>query len=701
MATSKFFNNKKITIPGVYSTIKSGIKNPPITSDYSKVLIIDTGTTPIAGWGGGSGINGQLASGQDAIYQFTDLNTYREFLKGGLLWKVAEGLFTPDGAENGVSTLYHVKAATTTKATLVFTATGGGAAGGTVNFSPKDEGIIANGKLDSSNDDNLYKGYAYTIESGVKDTDKWIFKVWRGSYTGLYSGDSISYDGVSKTASSPILLAQSPEFDNMSTLISWMEEDASFGEYFELNSSSTTGTGVVNSADMTGKSDYQVSSSVGVEGTENFSASDLTDALEAVKDLHYTHILCDRYGTTSGTAQIETVTLPATSAATQGDYILLYNHTGETVAVWLDIDGDGTAPTGTNYVNANYKVEVDIATGGSSATNGTAFYEALKAQTSWSSQVTLLNNGDGTVTITQGDAGDVTDAIPKDASDATAGSITSSTDADGADGTTTYNGSQVGAIVTHIQTDAKYDKYMFFGGGKDVTEFDQSSSSSKVYAEYFDSEQVIVVHGNVKKSSNLTASGFRTWPTLYHAAVCLGRIAGLPPQVPGTLKSIGVEGLAHNLTDNEKEVALDAGIMVSYFDNDFNDFVILQAINTEQNNDNLINSDASSFSHQINRIKAQLNYDLVTNAKIDLLGDPSGVNRNTLSPTQVYNWTEKFLKSKVASASQDNLLVATEDVPNGFKDITVTRTQDNYNITYGFVPNGEITKLFFTGVIIG
>jgi hypothetical protein len=43
MATSIFFNGKQIKVPGVYSTVKSGIKNPALNLAYGNALVIDTG----------------------------------------------------------------------------------------------------------------------------------------------------------------------------------------------------------------------------------------------------------------------------------------------------------------------------------------------------------------------------------------------------------------------------------------------------------------------------------------------------------------------------------------------------------------------------------------------------------------------------------------------------------------------------------
>lgn len=140
-----------------------------------------------------------------------------------------------------------------------------------------------------------------------------------------------------------------------------------------------------------------------------------------------------------GVVNIETITIPATSAAAQGDYVVLTNWNGETAAVWLDIDAAGTEPTGVKYTGADYQVRVPIVTDGTAAENGTLFYEALSVKTilqDWTYYVTLLDNEDGTVTITQTKAAAVTAADPENIGSTGAGSITAATGTTGLDGTT-------------------------------------------------------------------------------------------------------------------------------------------------------------------------------------------------------------------------------------------------------------------------
>jgi len=561
MATEFYFGGKKVKLPGVYTNIKSGIKNQPLVSDYGKVLLIDTGTG--AGFAGGAGVNGEISQGVDSLYGMSALTDFRGMVKGGKLWKVAEPLFKPKGAELGISNLYFIKAATTTSALMTFTATGGGSNGGELNIYCVDEGTCSNGSVES---DNLITGYAYTVEAAANDPGKWVLKIYTGTYKGEHT-DGYAFDEVAKANVVPELVVQSPAFDNMQTLIDWAMEDFDFNTLFRINDGSgandpnygdgigvealglsvVNGTGVIDSDDIAAITGYQVAAG----GTEVYGTDDLADVLTVVKDLDYSFILSDISGTTD------------------------------------------------------------------------------------------------------------------------------------------YSGAKIGAIVSHVQTEAKYEKVVFYGAGDGLSQF----TASQTVAEYFDDDQVVVVHGGIKKASQLVGTGFRTWGSIYHTAYLLGRLAGLAPQVPLTFKGINVDGLVHNLTDKDKEKALDTGLLVTYFDVDFNDFVCLKGINSIQNNKFLVNADASSYSIQLRRIVAQINKDLAINAKIQLLGQPQGVNRNTLSANAVKEWTRGFLQSKVATTYQDNLILS-------FANITVTRNQDAYFVEYGIIPNGEIDKLFFTGTIL-
>lgn len=556
MATTFYFNNKQITLPGVYSQIKSGINNPPLALDYGKVLVIDTGTG--AGYGGGAGINGELSEKGDAVYVATSLREYQNFLKGGILWKTAEKLFKPDGAQQGASAVYHVKAATTTAATLTFTATGGGAAGGTFKLKVRDEGVAGNGVITGSGaTGHLDFGYAYTVETGVIDTAKWIMKLWVGTWKGNHT-DSIAYDEVAKADTKAQLLIQSPEFDNIQDLIDWALVDGQLNQYFSYDTTSAVvGAGTVDADDVTAVVGYNAASG----GTESYSSTDLDTVFETLEEWDGSFILCDKYG--------------------------------------------------------------------------------------------------------------------KD----------------------DYDNALVGKIKTFIETDAKYQIGMVYGGGKDDTEFTATDGSIE-QAEHFDSEYVTVVHGDSFMRSQATATGYRRWPSIYTAAAYLGRLAGKAPQVPATFKSIGIDKLAHDPTNKEKTQALAAGVLMLYNDIDFRKVTVLQAVNTLQRNSYLLNADGTTFSVQLFRIKAQLNKEITINAKVQLLGQEEGVNRNTLSPGYLKDWTETYLQGKVSNDKQDNLLVVGDNGEPAWQNVVVTRTDDSYFVEYEARGNSEITKLFVTGILI-
>lgn len=138
----------------------------------------------------------------------------------------------------------------------------------------------------------------------------------------------------------------------------------------------------------------------------------------------------------TGVAEEETITLPTTAGATQGDFIILSNYRDESIALWLDIDAAGTEPSGVKYLATDYQAMVSIVTAGSAAANGTLFYDVLVAvgQVGWNAFVDVVDNEDGTVTITQKEAANITAAEPLAIAEGGAGSITAATDTAGQNG---------------------------------------------------------------------------------------------------------------------------------------------------------------------------------------------------------------------------------------------------------------------------
>lgn len=102
-----------------------------------------------------------------------------------------------------------------------------------------------------------------------------------------------------------------------------------------------------------------------------------------------------------GTCEVQTVTVPDTASAAQGDYFVLENMAGAKAAIWLDIDANGTAPTGAAYVASDAQSQVNIVTGGTAAQNAALVYAATASILG-----DAVDNEDGTITYTSQYVGD-------------------------------------------------------------------------------------------------------------------------------------------------------------------------------------------------------------------------------------------------------------------------------------------------------
>lgn len=242
-------------------------------------------------------------------------------------------------------------------------------------------------------------------------------------------------------------------------------------------------------------------------------------------------------------------------------------------------------------------------------------------------------------------------------------------------------------ILDFIENESKYEKFLVVAGGEDKGSFLDISVDT---ALYYNSDKVIVVHGGYKKN---TRRGVLLKSSLHKAARVLGRLCGLPPQTPITFKDIDIDGEKHRLDDDEKELALDRGVLTTHYDNELGYYVIQQGINTLQQNTYLVNDDATSHDIAVKRIAAQLNKEIIVNAKKTFFGKNVGPNRGTMTEDDVKAWLEGFLQKKVASTLDDNLIIR-------FENIQVVVEQDNYFINYSFVPNYPISKMVFTGIIL-
>lgn len=138
------------------------------------------------------------------------------------------------------------------------------------------------------------------------------------------------------------------------------------------------------------------------------------------------------------------LTFPATAAAAQGDYVMIYDDAGNSTAVWFDIDADGTAPTGALYAASDAQIEVDITTGLTATQVAGAVHTAISGVIS---DITFTDNSNGTITVLLDNAGPATDPALKNADDSGAGSITAGTVTHGVLATTAIAG---GALLAAI-----------------------------------------------------------------------------------------------------------------------------------------------------------------------------------------------------------------------------------------------------------
>ncbi len=665
MATQISFDNRIISIPGAYSTIRSGITNPALALAFGNSLIIDTGSSKNSGgfFGGGAGINGTLKQGKDSIYTFDNTRDFRNFIRGGLHWLLAGPLFLPGGgATGGVSSLTYIKAATTVPATIniPFGAQDESDSDadpdndGDLTIQVRNEGYVGNGVLGDET-----RALATITITAAGATGNEISVTVQGEDAGTYTvqaGNNI--------AAVVIGLAAALTANGLVTVVSTNATQiiirAPRGLAAEINGVSPV-IGVTGSvAGSTG------AFSGGVEGTKltrGYAAIVVAGQSEPTK-----YIVQFWRGTFKGTDEAISTGTPydgLSELSTKPELIVQSPEisTVQELVTWMqDTTGDGFA-----FNNFFYLSDYTI---------GTDADEILPQD--------LTNNyikaSGGSESYSIDDLNDVLDAI----SDQNWDFILSDNW-----GTQARSANNL-AILDWITNTAKIKPDLYVAGGSTVGEWNSGSTSSVSLAQAFDTQYVTIVHGGAKVT-DIGGRSFKEYKSIYKAADMLGREAGLPPQVPLTFKGLGIQGELHQLTDKEVKLGLTEGVLMSRLDN--GSFDIVKGINTLQNNSLLVNPDGTTHSKQLARIIRQLNKEIVVNAKQQLLKKPNGANRNTVAPEDVKAWLEGYLNSKVATNQDDDLILS-------FQNVEVVINQDAYEVTYGFIPNGEISFLLFTGVLL-
>lgn len=244
-----------------------------------------------------------------------------------------------------------------------------------------------------------------------------------------------------------------------------------------------------------------------------------------------------------------------------------------------------------------------------------------------------------------------------------------------------------GRLFTFLKNDAKFTEFLVIPGGSSDSDLFGESGSSQAIAKYYDSEQVVVVHG-APIVNRKDGNGTKELPSIYLAAAIIGLAAGQAPQQPLTFKRVGYQSFAYDLKKKEREKALQAGIM--HVRNLSGYWCVNQGITTIQDNKKSIASNGQTMELSIALIKAQLNKELIVDSANRFIGDTSAVNA---SPQTIKNFTETKLSSLTAKTGEDNLL-------KSWKNVKVVQKNSDFQITYDFAPSLPVNKLFFTGNIL-
>lgn len=754
MATTFNFNGRIIKLAGIYSRITSGVKNAPLSLDYGKVLVVDTGSG--AGWGFGAGVLGTLENGADAVYSdITDQGLMKAAVRGGIWWKLAEPLFKPEGAtSNGASEVEWARAATTVPATMSFAFTGG------ITNTQTCVTVI----LRASTSPTFITTTTVPSSSGVSQ----INHVTIGG--AVVAGEIYRITIGSTTISYTVLLGDTPTIV-ASALVSLFNASVDAG-FTPITASSAVGV-VILTADVVNTPFTQTSSAVGVAQKNTITvggaidAGDQFSATIASTTVTYIAVLGDTSSivaaglkalidaasafTTVVTSSIITnvITLTANAVSTpftQTSSSTNTADTGGTVLIKMrneGLVGNGAAIlSGTQLVKGyagvfaagsvdSSKYVLRILRGthkGLDPISGRPWDDVadidcvpeMIVQSPEVSTVTELiawMQSDGSFNqefLLQTSTVGLDDFFPSDI--ALYGGLNLASG-----GTEIYSNTAFDAILdiivehdysfilsdrynadvehlyntkfqTHIGSEAKFNKMLIIGGGNDLATFQTNSLNA---AANYNDDNVVICHGGIKLANRNAPTGFDTQDSIFKSTFVCGRIAGLPPQVPVTFKGLKYQAERHVLTVKEQEKALAAGVLYTIKDREFKKFIVAQGINTLQNNDNFINENGTSYSIQIKRIVAQVNKEIIVNAKLQLFGNPAGVNQNTLSAQTIADWLKGYLKSRTAKPTKDDLIIGYDTT-----SIVVERVQDAWFVKYGFSPNGEITKMFFTGFML-
>jgi hypothetical protein len=657
MATSHIFNSRVHKLPGVYAMTKSLIQAPAVVASYSKVLIIDTGMRKEV-FGRGAGVvsdpNFEGTGGKNSIYHFRSATEMRSFVKAGYWHTLADALFNPSQVPgtNGVSDVYFISALQTTAATAKI---------------PIRNKAVADAAINAANAANVDSATPAAIASAIPGANEPL----SGKPEDIIKVAAMTAAAASGATRASVVSA-------VTNTANGVRIEFVIRNRYEGRFGNSWGHCVGGSTGNVFQPGFTPPSNTPLQ-----EASNTTTHMETLKSGCGFKVI--RSG---GNFEIQFC-----FGNYRGIYSSLHEGDDERYSGLALEDADEKGPD--RIPSGNLVTIIDLYRW---LMNNPDFNDSFSLASRYDETILGGNLVDSDIVSLDGkicpfsggtESPQTTPELIDLVIEATKG-IDSSfviTDRNGImAGSDEINFSILPSVINQ-----RFEQWMVVGGGKDKTEFDQrltQGSSSISMCKEYDSDRAWVVHGGIVKSSDVTNKQ-RNWDSLYHACYILGRCAGMPPQVPLTFKEVNIRGLVHELTDDEKEKALDAGLLITYFDDDFQRFCVLKGINTLQNNDQMVNPDGTSHLIQLRRCAAQINKEMIQDAKRELFSQREGVTVMSLPAKQVETWVAAKLVNKI----DRQLLVE-------FANVNVTREKDAYFVTYGFIPNYEINFMFFTSFIL-
>ncbi len=665
MAIKFNFGGKTVIEPGSYARIIGGTGIVPPVAAFGKVMLIDTGSNE--GFGIGGGINGELSNGKNTIVEFSNATDFKEFVRGGLFYDLADYLFRPSFNGQGVDSIKYVRAGSTTAASKSTTINANTfvTKTGTIVTSTSSTAVVGTGTkfttelsigdtiADDATDTAVGVVASITDDLNLVLVANAISTNSPGiSYSARFSqpqGGTFTIKTVNEGIGANGILFNSDLIKGFAwKLESGILDTSKFkfvfygGNFRGVNASSkyfTKPKWVIGTT-------YALNAEVYYNGLvwKSLQASNAGNTPDANPSFWSIVDTSDNYG---GVKPSESNSVALVSSPELSTLVELFS--------WMETD---------STFKAYFKLTAKTVNGEGKIDDGDL-----------ASLSTFQLFSGGTTSYSASDFDAVLDNITEEDNSFFLMDVWGS-NAKNANNT---------KLLSHIANDSEFSKLVVIGGGYDSSEFKGENGSLGI-AKYFNSSKMICVHGGINIAGNNGVT--KELPSIYHAALYLGRTAGLEPQVPSTWKDINILSPIHELSKKERELALMGGVVHQRYV-DGRGWVINQSINTLQQNEQLYLPNGDSYEVSIERIKMQLNKELILSSRLSFVGG----NLNTASSEDVKVFTEGYLYSRTARPNLDNLII-------NFRDVTVSLVNDCWKINYGFTPNSPINKMFFTGVML-